>query len=101
MNLGASAATAHADTLIDLGFRPGSGLFWGRVFYGISGCVQNFLEAGELRRTNDFRSLRSPPEDNRKRSHRISGVALAGCRGNAKMGGRREAGKASDSHRRR
>ena len=34
--------------------------------------------------------------DDCRRSHRVSGLALAGCRGNAKMDGRREAGEASD-----
>ena len=37
VNLGASAATAHPNALIDLGFRPDSILFWGGAFYGISG----------------------------------------------------------------
>ena len=46
-------------------------------------------------------SQRSEPAVNGERSHRASGLALAGCRGNAKMDGRREAGKACDSHRRR
>ena len=37
VNLGASAATAHSDALIDLGFRPDSVLFLEGGFYGISG----------------------------------------------------------------
>ena len=37
VNLGASAATAHSDALIDLGFRPDSVLLLGGRFYGISG----------------------------------------------------------------
>ena len=37
VNLGASAATAHSDALIDLGFRPDSVLLLGGGFYGISG----------------------------------------------------------------
>ena len=37
VNLGASAATAHSDALIDLGFRPDSVLFLGGGFYGFSG----------------------------------------------------------------
>ena len=37
MNLGASAATAHSNTLIDLSFRPDSVLLLGGGFYGISG----------------------------------------------------------------
>ena len=37
MNLGASAATAHSDALIDLGFRPDSVLILGGGFYGICG----------------------------------------------------------------
>ena len=37
VNLGASAATAHSDALIDLGFRPDSVLILGGVFYGVSG----------------------------------------------------------------
>ena len=37
MNLGASAATAHSNALIDLGFRPDSVLLLGRGFYGNGG----------------------------------------------------------------
>ena len=37
MNLGASAATAHSNALIDLGFRPDSVLLLGGGFYGFSG----------------------------------------------------------------
>lgn len=49
---------------------------------------------------NDSRSRRSLPTTTRKRSRREA-VALAGCRGNAKMDNRREADSISDSHRRR
>ena len=55
----------------------------------------------ELRHANDFRSQRSEPDLNGERSHRDSGLALAGCRGNAKMDDRREAERSFDSHRRR
>ena len=37
MNLGASAATAHSNALIDLGFRPDSVLLLGGGFYDFSG----------------------------------------------------------------
>ena len=37
VNLGASAATAHSDALIDLGFRPDSVHLLGGGVYGISG----------------------------------------------------------------
>ena len=37
MNLGASAATAHSNALIDLGFRPDSVLLLGGGFYSFSG----------------------------------------------------------------
>lgn len=37
VNLRASAATAHSDALINLGFRPDSVLLLGGGFYGISG----------------------------------------------------------------
>ena len=37
VNLGASAATAHSNALIDLGFRPDSVLLLGGGFYGFSG----------------------------------------------------------------
>ena len=37
VNLGASAATAHSNALINLGFRPDSVLLLGGGFYGISG----------------------------------------------------------------
>ena len=37
VNLGASAATAHSNTLINLSFRPGSVLLLGGGVYGISG----------------------------------------------------------------
>ena len=37
VNLGASAATAHSDALIDLGFRPDSVLLLGGGLYGFGG----------------------------------------------------------------
>ena len=37
MNLRASAAAAHSDALINLGFRPDSVLLLGGGFYGFSG----------------------------------------------------------------
>ena len=37
VNLGASAATAHSNALINLGFRPDSILLLGGTFYGFSG----------------------------------------------------------------
>ena len=37
VNFGASAATAHSNALIDLGFRPDSVLLLGGGFYGFSG----------------------------------------------------------------
>ena len=37
VNLGASAATAHSNALINLGFRPDSVLLLGGGFYGFSG----------------------------------------------------------------
>ena len=39
--------------------------------------------------------------EGRERSHRYSGLGLAGCRGNAKMDGRWGDKEVSDSHRRR
>ena len=51
-------------------------------------------EAGHAK---DFQSQRSQVASMRQRSHRVSGLALAGCRGNAKMGNRRAADEGSDS----
>ena len=55
----------------------------------------------EMRRAKDFQSQRSQLASNRQRSHRASGLALAGCRENAKMGNRRAANEGSDSRHRR
>ena len=55
-------------------------------------------EAGHAK---DFQSQRSQVASMRQRSHRVSGLALAGCRGNAKMGNRRAADEGSDSRHRR
>ena len=53
-------------------------------------------EAGHAK---DFQSQRSQVAIMRQRSHRVSGLALAGCRGNAKMGNRRAADEGSDFRR--
>ena len=50
----------------------------------------------EVRHTKDFQSQRFQAASDRQRSHRVSGLALAGCRGNAKMGNRRAADEGSD-----
>lgn len=47
----------------------------------------------------DFQRQRSQPASGRQRSHRISGLTLIGCRGNAKMGNRRAADEGSDFRR--